>query len=623
MNSPARTSCEICGTPKPASASISAPPVQSSVRPGTSSTLPSVQSTNTTSTKPVVASSSYSNGNWACSVCTYENDTVNSKCTMCGTIRSPSIQTPQTRQATNNTTAVAPTQAPAVKPVQPPAVAKTMTQPTPSPEPAPQPSASAPQSVQSQSVNSSMPAGKGNVVGVSRTGQPADFTTSLPASIQHRPSATSTSTSSTATKDQPMRINTPKPIAPPVKSINVSAVDTSAIQQQKRDLQHKHEQERLDVLRKEVEQQKQADAERAAELQHRKQVRLQHESQLTSIDNTVTYILENNEPTKSTQIFNLLIKLLSNILRHPDNDKYRTIKTIAPTIQRLIIHPIGPSVLLTHVGFISQQRQHSAADRMQLSDYDDSTTHEVYVLPNNVSLTAVQDLLHKLQLLQSNVVTQIPSVFNQLLQEYDSNQLYYTAIELRNVFDNILSLPDEIDYRKIDVDSDTYQQLFQPYTQIQKLLHEFGFVKQSEHSPFLINSTNDLRMLDQGVVDLTNIIHSIRHNTTLYVTVQHIIKHNDRVTSNQSFQDYIRSFKHIINLIQQYPIESKYRKINLIKYFHKLGHKITGGVRIFSEFGFIVDKSDNTATLPENVSLDIIRLKMNEFDELIAPYINH
>jgi hypothetical protein len=177
-------------------------------------------------------------------------------------------------------------------------------------------------------------------------------------------------------------------------------------------------------------------------------------------------------------------------------------------------------------------------------------------------------------------------------------------------------MPDAADYRKLDLESDTYQRRFKPIPEIVQLLHEFGFQKPNESSPFLEYKGNDLRALDQAVVDLTDVIKTIQPHTPLYQTFQYLVANNDA----ELIVPFALALQQALKTIVEFPFEQKYRRINLQKFANKHG-RLKSMARVFAAFGFEIDKEHDVAQLPPQTSkfdADLFRLKVVELNDFIS-----
>lgn len=437
---------------------------------------------------------------------------------------------------------------------------------------------------------------------------------------------TLSSSSSSATAGQ-------QPVAAPTTTIIDTTPTPEQVEAKKRELaevrQQIEQQKRAEAekqLRKSVEKERQEQAERDAARHQRQQLRAQQEAHLKSVDDAVATLTKEQEPTRLHQILNLLIRIIRNILKDPKNEKYRTIRLGSPAVNRLIDRPLGASYILRAVGFERLPHSpHEPPPKLIVGDLRESQpNHEVmYLQPNKVNVNQLRQALDYLQSLVKQQETPVAATFQHLESQpsYAVDQLYYAAVELRNTFDNVLASPDDLDYKRIDIESQTYRQRFKPIPEILTLLQQFNFVKPKPESPFLMFQGDDLRQLDAGVVDLNKVIQRLRPQTTLYQTIQHIVTANKHQIP--AIHTVVNAFLEAVRTIIQYPFEDKYQKINLKKFASKYG-RLKGLARLFEHFNFTVDKTTDTATINAKVvekDSDRLRLKCIEVEELVKASI--
>ena len=156
----------------------------------------------------------------------------------------------------------------------------------------------------------------------------------------------------------------------------------------------------------------------------------------------------------------MLCKILRAILAHPSEAKYRSIKLHSDAVQKALVRPLGAWVTLRQLGFqLNAARSHLTCERPDLGLLARELDRFARVTDHPASGSV------------------IPGLFAHVQGDHDaqSEEAFHTLIELQKVLHNVLSAPEERNFRSIDKSSDVYLRRLAPVPAAQTVLAHYGF----------------------------------------------------------------------------------------------------------------------------------------------------
>jgi len=173
-----------------------------------------------------------------------------------------------------------------------------------------------------------------------------------------------------------------------------------------------------------------------------------------------------------------------------------------------------------------------------------------------------------------------------------------------------VALPDERNFRCVDMESSTYKNRLKPIPQVLQILEHFGFKHSTQKNIYLEVEKPDVSQMEAGVNDLILIIRQLGSLTPIYKSLRKFI----RIHGLQVATFVVEKLLICLNKIVATPEEAKYHKIKLDKFFSKVQGNgvVERGYDLFRLFGFKVDIATALATLPYDHVVDL----SSEFAEL-------
>jgi len=338
-----------------------------------------------------------------------------------------------------------------------------------------------------------------------------------------------------------------------------------------------------------MQKQKEIEENEIKEKEKAKQLREQQEQKLGDINGALQYMTDNYDVGRVQLMVGMLVRILTKIDRNPNNPKFCRININSPKINKALVRPLGGLLILRKLGFEAEGN--------------------VYVLRRYNSL-ALRAELHRFHSYLKQLGTVIPQSFSEIDPNIPREHVYFAACELKNILANVITLPDERNFRSVDTESTTFKHRLAPIPQIIDLLHHFGFTKKEEKDMYLIVNKPDIRQMEAGVNDLIIEIKRLGLQTPIYRATRFLLKKN--TIENASL--VVDKLTLALNKIITTPQEQKYHKIKLDKFFSKTG-LVDGGKEMFPLFGFQIDVPNQTAQIsyPQGFDLEFLKLRVQDF----------
>jgi hypothetical protein len=192
--------------------------------------------------------------------------------------------------------------------------------------------------------------------------------------------------------------------------------------------------------------------------------RLAEEKSLPDPAACLQEIHSNYGPARLQASLRLLTKVLRNVLEHPREERFLSVKLSPENVQKLLVRPLGAWVLLRSVGF----------------ELNGPRSHLFLPHPDRKRLEAINNLLQLLEKRESqtqreNFVKSLFASVNERSEASVREQTFFALSELYKCLHNVISLPEERNFRSLDKTSDLYLHRMAPCAPAMAALEHFGF----------------------------------------------------------------------------------------------------------------------------------------------------
>jgi len=172
----------------------------------------------------------------------------------------------------------------------------------------------------------------------------------------------------------------------------------------------------------------------------------------------------------------------------------------------------------------------------------------------------------------------------------------------------VVALPDERNFRSIDIESSTYLKRLKPIPQITQILIDFGWkLSERKEDVYMVVDNPDIRKMESGVNELILEIKKLSRQTPIYKSVRFLLKNNPTDSANFVIEKLIGCINNIVTS----PLEVKYHKFRLDKLFKKTG-LVNGANELIRLLGFNIDVAKETAAINEGFDSELLKLRMGD-----------
>ena len=332
------------------------------------------------------------------------------------------------------------------------------------------------------------------------------------------------------------------------------------------------------------------------------------EQTLVDIPSALSDLEANYGPARLAQTLNLVCKILRNILSHPAEPKFRSIKLANEKIQKALVRPLGAWVVMRRLGF----------------ELNPERTHLTMGQPD---LALLQSELNRFQTASQGQATIIKGLFVAYGQDTKASELeqaYFALIELKKVLHNVLTLPEERNFRSIDLTSEQYLKRLSVLPAAMKIIHHYGWreskgeTKSARHersSEFLVVEEPDLKALEAGLLDIQKELARLGAFSPIFKATIELFSQNPA----EVVVSFLKGLLGVLTRILSDPEQEKYYKFNLVKFFRKFnknGHVFVNGKEYIQLFGFeSSSENQDLVVLPSSLKdrdLSLLQLKKDE-----------
>lgn len=220
--------------------------------------------------------------------------------------------------------------------------------------------------------------------------------------------------------------------------------------------------------------------------------RLSKESHLRDIPSALKLLKNSHGQSKFREVLKFITKILENVIRYPENPKYRSISTESTAFKTIISEHIGATSILRILGFQDVPKSH----KLQLI---------------NLNLDFLSEELKKMQSVLDYNRTNISKIFAEEISSSVDDKLL-SVIALEELFENVLINISSLFTRTIPKDGDLFTGILGRVPASISVLEfagfidkQFSYVLEEVDGSFLSSILEDLRTFRKNHVDETNI----------------------------------------------------------------------------------------------------------------------
>jgi len=369
--------------------------------------------------------------------------------------------------------------------------------------------------------------------------------------------------------------------------------DKSSILENKRILAEqarleKEKEEAAKKLRK-MEAEHQKALKRAQEAEESRRKKEERERSIKDIAGALKLIRKDYGVSRTQLICRLLTKILKKIIDNADEEKYRTISLDNQKIQKAFVRPLGGMVIMKKLGFVEENGK---------------------LVMHQVRKSILSKALARFEKELQTTVTVIPELVKRISQNQTKENIYFALVELRNTLANVVSFPEERNFRSIDITSSMYINRLAIIPEIVQIFKEFGY-KPEKNGIFLVVEDPDVSMFEAGYNDASALCNLYGPQTDIYVATGNLLEENKIKRTSKFIEKLGGALKRVIDD----PHEQKYHKINLQKFLANLGDDVNGFIEFLRLFSFKVHKDRTYAKLTyPGYDLELLQLRYAELN---------
>ena len=362
---------------------------------------------------------------------------------------------------------------------------------------------------------------------------------------------------------------------------------------------------------------------RAAEVE-RQQHKTQKLATFSSLPDAIAAFSAQYDTDRVHASYRLLVRVLSAVLERPDEERVRMLRESSEAIQRLLVRPVFGLWVLKWLGWEEVERNGETV---------------LVLAKEKVDVRRTKQVIETLNKELAGIVTPIPDFFASLLASLPPSSpsltsstpappthslelVYYLALELRNTFLNVVTSPEERNFRSIDLHSPTYDTLLAPFTPaLLDVLDSFGYVK-DKSGVYLVVDQPNVRRFEAAVIELDRVIASLKPRTPIAVTLPAVL--NANTGRGKRVKALVEQIQSMMDRVLTDPFERKYHRIKLAPLWQRCGGDVTDGHRLLAVCGFDVAADGEAdgggtaavAVLAEPANAEVVRLRRREVERV-------
>eukprot|EP01083_Nonionella_stella_P022312 61732_1 len=330
--------------------------------------------------------------------------------------------------------------------------------------------------------------------------------------------------------------------------------------------------------------------------------RRKQEEHIDSPQAALQGLLERYDEMDAINIIQMLNKIITNIVKHPQQEKYRKINLQKAKIKDTIVTPLGAMKFLQFLGF------EQVIEKDEIFP-DDAMRNRKYLVYNKMNENECKQAIAMLNQYGVQKKSIVYEYWNKIKQQNSENNaiaydaLYMAFMYLHTMINNICISPASQHLRVIPIDDDIFKKRVGQYPIFQKLLKQLGYkLDKKTHVKgrvFVLQLNSNEKERDKELRyfrSVTRDLHSIAHDDILMQTSIgcgiHKIYHLNIANLTALYKFFnllIRAADHILNE----PLNMKYQSINVTKLKAKYPD-IHGIVSVLKLLGFYPDKIAKT-----------------------------
>ena len=359
---------------------------------------------------------------------------------------------------------------------------------------------------------------------------------------------------------------------------------------------------------------------RAAEVE-RHQHKTQKLATFSSLPEAIAAFAAQYDTDRVHASYRLLVRVLGAVLERPNEDKVRQLRESSESVQRLLVRPVFGLWLLKWLGWEEVDRNGETVLVLAKEKVDVQQTKQVIETLNKELagiITPIPDFFSTLLSSQQQPISQSLTASNATPPAASNELLYYLALELRNTFLNVVTSPEERNFRSIDLHSPTYDTLFAPFTPaLLDVLTWFGYVK-DKSGVYLVVDQPNVRRFEAAVIELDRVMAALKSRTPIAITLPAVLDAN--AGRGKRVKALVEQLQSMMDRVLTDPFEHKYHRVKLQPLWQRCGGDVIDGQRLLTVCGFDVadgvDGAGGVAVLSEPVNAEVVRLRRREVERV-------
>ena len=323
-----------------------------------------------------------------------------------------------------------------------------------------------------------------------------------------------------------------------------------------------------------IQREREAERVRAAEVKEKSLKAASKQAQIATLDDAIRSFTTAYDTERIHSTYRLLIRILTSALQKPDEERLRSLKLHSEGIQRLLVRPVFGLWVLKHLGWREEDKE-----RERLLVWDRAA----------MQAAQVEEVVARLQGEMQQIVTPVPSFFQQLSATHPVEFVYLLALDLHSAFLNVVTEPTERNFLSIDLHSPTYRTLLAPVaSSLTPLLYSsFGY-SPDPSSTYLITPHPHVARFEAAVLELAGIIRQLRPQTPVVLGVQAMLtKGRGR---GRWVKELVGQMVKACEKVLEDVDEERYRRVRLDRVWKKVGGEVAGGEDMWRVMGWEVER---------------------------------
>eukprot|EP01083_Nonionella_stella_P046894 125579_1 len=293
------------------------------------------------------------------------------------------------------------------------------------------------------------------------------------------------------------------------------------------------------------------------------------EAQMHSIPDAMEYLTKRLGDTRRNRTLRILDRLASNVLAHPAEPRYTTLKASDPQFRAKVADPIGGLVILRLMGF---------------EQSEDGTQWRI---PRPSADILEKARAHFKSCLVRDDVSFIPEFVKSFYKEKGVEVAYYACLKLLDLVDNLVTLHDTTMVRRIDIHDSVFRCAVGRHLAAVGMLKKIGFHLQRSKGCLVYQEPADKKTPSANLRlvrdDLKDAVKRLSTRTPIYKALVTLKSSN----SPKNVDLFVYKFLRCLDKIIAEPLALQFQKIRLDLFSKKIGN-IKNGKQMFKIFSFVI-----------------------------------